>query len=161
MVGSSVDWLTVVPSIVALASCAASFRNGPPRGHCDHHQQHLHLRQPVAAHGGKQGGGHGMGLHVAARLALEVLLRTGPLAHEHQRGMWIPDAEDHLGAGLRERAPRAHERVITQRGQRSQHVVDGVQRAGPGAVLAEASLFAAGYHCDAVAAERSASAPTN
>jgi CRP-like cAMP-binding protein len=30
-----------------------------------------------------------------------------------------------------------------------------LQRAGPGAILAEASLFAARYHCEAVAAERS------
>jgi CRP-like cAMP-binding protein len=30
-----------------------------------------------------------------------------------------------------------------------------LQRAGPGAILAEASLFADSYHCDAVAAERS------
>jgi CRP-like cAMP-binding protein len=30
-----------------------------------------------------------------------------------------------------------------------------LQRAGPGAILAEASLFADRYHCDAVAAERS------
>ena len=52
------------------------------------------------------------------RHAGEVLLLPGALAHEHQVGVRVADAEHHLGAGLGERALRAR-RAPRARGRRT------------------------------------------
>ena len=46
--------------------------------------------------------------------AVAVLLLTRTLSHEHQAGVGIAGAEDHLGAGRRERAPGAFQRDAFQ-----------------------------------------------
>ena len=65
------------------------------------------------------------------RESVAVLVAARGLAHDHERGIRVTGPEDHLGAGGRQRAPRAGGRLVCEHGELIESGTGGHRRMVP------------------------------